>query len=74
MVEVKITQIGNSLGLVLPKEVLSRLNVSRGDRLFLVPEAEGYQLTAFDPEVARQIELAEQISKKYRNTLKKLAK
>jgi putative addiction module antidote len=71
--ELKITQIGNSLGLILPKEVLTRLGVSKGDRLFLVPDGDGYQLTQFDPEVARQMEIAEQISRRYRNTLKKLA-
>ena len=73
MVEVNITQIGNSLGIVLPKEVLSRLSVTKGDRLFLAPEAGGYQLTALDADVAHQIELAEQITRRYRNTLKKLA-
>ena len=73
MVAVKVTQIGNSLGLVLPKEVLSRLGVSKGDHLFLVPEEGGYQLTAFDAGVARQIERAEEITRRYRNTLKKLA-
>ena len=73
MVEVKVTQIGNSLGLVLPKEVLSKLNVTKGDQLYLVPSPDGYQLTALNPEVARQIELAESITKRYRNTLKKLA-
>ena len=73
MVEVKVTQIGNSLGIVLPKEVLSRLSVTKGDRLFLTPEAEGYQLTALDADVASQIDLAEQITRRYRNTLKKLA-
>ena len=73
MVEVKVTQIGNSLGFVLPKEVLSKLNVSKGDQLFLLPGVDGYQLTALNPEVARQIDLAESITKRYRNTLKKLA-
>ncbi len=73
MVEVKVTQIGNSLGFVLPKEVLSKLNVTKGDQLFLLPDADGYQLSALNPEVAHQIELAEAITKRYRNTLKKLA-
>jgi putative addiction module antidote len=73
MVEVKVTQIGNSLGVVLPKDVLSKLGVSKGDHLFLIPGEEGYQLTAFDSEVAQQIEQAEQITRRYRNTLKKLA-
>jgi putative addiction module antidote len=72
MVEVKVIKIGNSLGFVLPKEVLSRLNVSKGDQLFLLPGVDGYQLTALNREVAHQIELAEAIAKRYRNALKKL--
>ena len=70
MEEVKVTQIGNSLGFVLPKEALARLNVNKGDRLFLLPSVAGYELTALDPEIARQIEMAESITKRYRNTLK----
>ena len=73
MVEVKVTQIGNSLGVILPKEVLSHLNVSKGDQLFLLEGTDGYQLTAYNAEVAQQIEIAEAITKRYRNTLKKLA-
>lgn len=73
MVEVKVRKIGNSHGIVLPKEVLSQLKVDDGDKLFLVAEPDGYCLTALDPEVARQIEIAGEITKRYRNTLKKLA-
>jgi putative addiction module antidote len=73
MLEVKVTQIGNSLGIVLPKEALSRLRVEKGDRLFLQPDSDGYSLTAHDPEVARQMEVASGIVRRYRNTLKKLA-
>lgn len=73
MIEVKVTQIGNSIGIVLPKEASAKLNVSKGDRLFLLPNVDGYQLTALNPEVAHQIDLAEKISKRYRNTLKRLA-
>ncbi len=73
MIEVKVTQIGNSLGIVLPKEALGRLRVEKGDRLFLQPDAEGYSLTALDPEVALQMEIASGITRRYRNTLKKLA-
>lgn len=73
MVELKVTQIGNSLGIILPKDVLSKLDVAKGDHLFLLPSQDGYELTALDPNVAEQIELAERITKRYRNTLKKLA-
>ncbi|MDR3692891.1 MAG: AbrB/MazE/SpoVT family DNA-binding domain-containing protein [Fimbriimonas sp.] len=74
MVEVKVTQVGNSLGVVLPKDVLAGLKVSKGDRLYLLPSPDGYQLTALDPEIAQQIERAEAISRRFRNALKKLAK
>lgn len=73
MIEVKVTQIGNSLGIVLPKEALGTLHVDKGDKLFLVPDADGYCLTALDPEVSRQLAIAEEVTNRYRNTLKKLA-
>ena len=56
--ELKVTQIGNSLGIILPKEILAKLGVAKGDSLFAVPDPEGCSLTAYDPEVAKQLELA----------------
>jgi putative addiction module antidote len=75
MVEVKIRRFGNSLGVILPKEVLSRLNSGDGQKLFLVEEAGGdYRLTAYDPAFAKKLDKAEDIMSRYRNTLRELAK
>ena len=73
MVQLKVTQIGNSVGLVLPAEVLIRLNVTRGDTLYLVESENGYSITAFDPDFAEEMELAEETSHTFRDALKELA-
>lgn len=71
----KLIPIGNSTGAVFPKEVLLRLHVERGDQLYLTEAPDGtYRLTAFDPEFARQIELAEEIMREDRDVLRALAK
>jgi putative addiction module antidote len=73
MVEVKIRRFGNSLGVILPKEVLSRLNSGDGQKLFLVEEAGGdYRLTAYDPAFAKKVDKAKDIVSRYRNTLREL--
>ena len=74
MVPLKITRIGNSLGVVLPKETLSRLQVEQGDALYLTEAPDGYRLTAFDPAFAQQMKAARAIMKKRRNVLRELAK
>lgn len=74
MIALKITQIGNSVGVALPKAALEKLHVAKGDQLFLVETPEGYLLTPYDPEVARQMEAAEAIMREDRDVLKALAK
>ena len=75
MVELKIRKFGNSLGLVLPKEVIQRLQTSDGERVFLIEAGEGdYRLTPYDPAFEKKMEKAEQIMSRYRNTLRALAK
>ena len=74
MVKTKVTQIGNSLGVILPKEALSYLHVQKGDDLFMVMEEPGvYRLSAGDPEFERQMEVAEKVMRKNRDVLRKLA-
>jgi putative addiction module antidote len=74
MVELKLRKVGNSLGVTLPQEALNRLRAGDGDRLFLVETPDGgYQLTAYDPEFAETMKLAENIMDRYRNTLRALA-
>src|SRR5687768_16088095 len=70
----KITKIGNSAGVVLPKDVLARLRVGPGDTLHLTEAPDGVRLTAADPEFAAQMEVAERIMRRDRNILRALAK
>jgi putative addiction module antidote len=73
MTTVKLTTVGNSTGVVLPKEVLEKLRVSKGDVLHLVETPTGIELTPYDPEFAEQIAIAEEVMRTDRNVLKKLA-
>lgn len=70
----KVRKIGNSLGVVLPKDVLAKLKVGEGDELTVSETPDGVALTAFDDETQRQLEIARDIMRRYRNTLRELAK
>lgn len=70
----KVRKIGNSLGVVLPKDVLAKLNVSEGDELSVSETAEGVALQAHDGAFQEQIEAARRAMKRYRNALRELAK
>jgi putative addiction module antidote len=75
MIELKVRQIGNSLGVVLPKEVLGRLRVKDGEKLFLIEAPGGeYRLTPYDPDFEQKMTQAEDIMDRYRNTLRTLSK
>lgn len=71
----KITTVGASAGIILTKEALARLRVKKGDKLYLT-EAPGnaFRLTPYDPDFARQMELAEQVMHEDREVLRALAK
>lgn len=71
--KLKITTIGNSAGVILPKELLARLRLEKGDELFALETPDGIKLTAFDPELAAQMEVAEKVMRQDRNVLHKLA-
>jgi putative addiction module antidote len=73
MHQVKITSIGNSLGVILPREVLAAMKVTKGDRLFVVETAGGVALTPFDEAVAEQLAVAARIMREDRDVLRKLA-
>ena len=73
MTKVKITTVGNSTGIVLPRDVLERLRVKKGDTLYVVETPGGVKLTPYDPEFANQLETAEQVMREDRDSLKKLA-
>jgi putative addiction module antidote len=68
----RLTQIGNSLGIIIPKELLESLSITKGDQVSLVKTDEGLLLSAYDPEVSEQLALADEVMKRYRNTLHKL--
>ena len=75
MIELKVRKVGNSLGVVLPREAVSRLDLTESSRLYLSEEPDGgYRLTPFDPEFEKQMEIAEEGMRRYRNTLRALAK
>jgi putative addiction module antidote len=69
----KLTTVGNSVGVVLPKEILRKLRVEKGDTLYVVETAEGIELTAYRPDFAAQMDAAEEIMRKNRDVLRKLA-
>jgi putative addiction module antidote len=73
MHKLKLTKIGNSVGVILPKEMLTRLNVVQGDELIATEETGGVRLSVYSPEVERQIEAGSDVMRRYRHTLKKLA-
>lgn len=73
MTKLKLTKIGNSVGVILPKEMLTRLNVVQGDELIATEELGGVRLSVYSPEVERQIEAGLEVMRRYRHTLKKLA-
>lgn len=75
MVALKVRKVGNSLGVVLPKEVVSHLRTSEGEELFLLEGPNNtYRLTPFDPAFEKKMAKAEEIMARYRNTLHALAK
>jgi putative addiction module antidote len=75
MVALKIRKVGNSLGVVLPKEVVSRLRTGEGERVFLIEGPNNtYRITPFDPAFEKNMDKAEEIMARYRNTLLVLAK
>ena len=74
MQHVKVTQVGNSLGVVLPKDIVERLGIARGQQLTLSVTENGIELSPFDGEFEEQMRLAEEIMDEYRDTLRELAK
>ena len=75
MTKLKLTAVGTSTGVIVPKEMLARLNVAKGDILYATKTPDGgYRLTPFDPDFAAKMEKADTIMRRYRNTLNILAK
>lgn len=74
MTALKLTQIGNSVGVILPKEVLARLKVEKGDALFVTDAANGVLLTPYDPTLDEQLAAGREFMHEYRDTFHQLAK
>lgn len=70
---VKITSIGNSAGIILPKELLEKLRVSKGDTLTVTETPDGIGLNPYDENFATAMNLAEEIMREDRDVLRKLA-
>jgi putative addiction module antidote len=74
MLKLKITTIGSSAGVILPKEALARLKVGKGDQLFMVETKDGYLMTPYNPSVEEQLKIGQDFMKEYRDTFRALAK
>ena len=74
MIALKLTQIGNSVGVILPNEVLARLKLGKGDTLFVTDAAHGVTLTPYDPTLTEQVERGREFMREYRDTFHQLAK
>ena len=72
--ELKLRKVGNSIALIVPKHMREKMGVKEGDAVYLTETPDGYQISPYDPEFSRQMELAKKGMKKYRNTLRELAK
>ncbi len=70
----KLTQIGNSVGVILPKDVLARLKLEKGDTVYVTETPDGVALTPLDPAFAQQLEIGREFMREYRDTFRALAK
>lgn len=70
----RLTSIGNSVGVVLPKEALARLKLAKGDTLYLTESPDGYRLTPYNPEFDEQMSEARRIMRERRAALRVLAR
>mgnify|MGYP006267474689 CR=1 FL=1 len=73
MQAVRVRRVGNSLGLILPREALAALGVEAGDLVYLVETPQGYVLTPYDPGFAAAMDAFEEGARQYRNALRALA-
>lgn len=74
MTALKLTQIGNSVGVILPKEVLARLKLEKGDLVYLTDAANGVNLSPYDPSLDEQLAAGREFMHEFRDTFRQLAK
>jgi len=72
-VKLKVTTVGNSTGVILPKELLEKLRIAKGDSLYVTETPRGVELSAYDEDFAAQMEVAEAVMREDRDVLRKLA-
>jgi putative addiction module antidote len=71
----RIKKIGNSVGLILPKELLARLKLKEGDQLHVIEQTErGFKLSPYDPKHAEAMKIAREVMDEYQDTFRALAK
>ena len=70
----KLSQVGNSVGVILPKELLAKLSVGKGDTIYAIEQPDGVRLTTADPDFEAQMEVARKLMKRWRNVLRELAR
>jgi putative addiction module antidote len=70
----KLTQIGNSVGVILPREMLAKLGMTKGDTIYAIDQPDGVRLTVADPDFAAQMQVARRVMKERRTVLRELAK
>ena len=73
-IAMKLTTVGNSTGMVLPKDVLAKMRVKKGDTVYLTETPDGYLITPYEERFAKQVEAAEEFAREYRDVLRELAK
>lgn len=73
MIILKLTAVGASTGTVIPKDMLARMKVEKGDFLYAIETVDGYLLTPYDPTIREELEAGQAFMKKYRDTFKALA-
>ncbi|MFQ5674244.1 MAG: AbrB/MazE/SpoVT family DNA-binding domain-containing protein [Nitrospinales bacterium] len=75
MLDLKIRKIGNAAGVILPREILNKMRLKEGDKVFLTEAADGgYKITPYDPEFKKHLVAIKEGMARYRNTLRELAK
>lgn len=74
MLKTAVRRVGNSLGVTLPKAIVENYRLAEGDELHLIETEDGIILTPFDPKFSDWAAAYEKANKRYRNTLKALAK
>jgi len=74
MIALKLTQIGNSVGVILPKELLAKVKLEKGDTVFVTEAANGVNLSPYDPSLEDELALGREFMREYRDTFHQLAK